>query len=265
MRFRAAALITAFYAPGAGGFIIMAGLHQIFTTPPRLYWDRVRSSVCEQLVASQKTADEEAFMVKVKYESDWSYKTSSGVSVGGEVVGAGGGTLLFRSPGKVVWHYLYGSAGLGASLGIMNVSISKEDTPSAGWVGVLEGCPGPDLTADDLEGFCTVQSISVSAMAGGNLAVMFLGIDLEDLAFEVGIDMFSLSLVGQLLDRFADIDWPKILRSKAKGLLIMGGAMVSGIGLSAMGSVGYVAKPGGATSGVLKALEKYALETNAQH
>jgi hypothetical protein len=48
-------------------------------------------------------------------------------------------------------------------------------------------------------------------------AVMFPGIDIEDLACEVGIDLFSLCVVGQLLDRFADIDWPEILRSKAKG------------------------------------------------
>jgi hypothetical protein len=185
-------------------------------------------------------------MIRITGKSKWAFDTSSSSNMSSPGVislALATGSIYLTSPKGGRWHFSYRSVGVSGGLGVMWASGSDTDYPSSGQLYMLEAFDEHELTVDDIAGFCTIQDLSIAAKGGASLSVMFLGLDAKDVAAEIGIDGFGLSLVGSLLDKLLDeldVDWPSILQSSAKAMLIMGGVIQSGAGVAITNSVGYL-------------------------
>ncbi len=144
-------------------------------------------------------------MIHIRKDSAWTFDTSAGGSGGlGDLV-ASKGMFVLKDPKGNLQRFNYGGAGLGFSTSISGLLHKPElalpkitlhghelsltgatvDFPSSGTVYVTEGCRGPDLTIEQLEGPTVYYDLAVGWLRGYSWTMMILGVNQE--LMEVGV------------------------------------------------------------------------------
>jgi hypothetical protein len=174
-------------------------------------------------------------------KSHWEYDNSAGDSLGVWIFLVEGGRLRLKSPSGTMMEFVYQAIGGGASLGKpAGFSSSDYGMWSDGVIYLSDTFSWPDLSVQDIEGFCLSSEISGGAMAGATATAMLLGIPAASIPAELlrsdGLGTLSQLAVdhptiagvlagpiGGLIFDKARTSLEEHLRSDAKAVLISAG------------------------------------------
>jgi outer membrane protein OmpA-like peptidoglycan-associated protein len=204
-------------------------------------------------------------------ESEWTWNTSSGLSVSYGLVGGTGAQFVLNDPRGGTASFNYITVGVGASVGAKwSFGGSSTAMYSKGKVFISDSFPGNEFHNRDFEGFCLVADASAGVIAGVSVDTMLLGIPAADVPksiltdFGVGLPITAMATRGRsLLDDhpvlgvlggisayleteavsrvFANGTVADFFKSNAKALLLTNSASLGRqYGGGALASVGYV-------------------------
>ena len=139
-------------------------------------------------------------------ESEWTWNTSSGLSVSYGLVGGTGAQFVLNDPRGGTASFNYITVGVGASVGAKwSFGGSSTAMYSKGKVFISDSFPGNEFHNRDFEGFCLVADASASVIAGVSVDAMLLGIPAADVPksiltdFGVGLPITAMATRGRSL------------------------------------------------------------------
>lgn len=196
-------------------------------------------------------------MLAIREISEWEYVTSQSVGIGagaGWAVGAeAGSSVTLKHKDEGTHKFWYASLGIGAGAGVETTfklpavpSVALESFTSYGVLCILETFKGKELKPSDITGYTLYLGVStVVGIAGVSAYAMLLGIEnINDLIKEAYSDVYLQ--LGQALGGGSQLvldlqDKLGMFYSNAKAVLFMVGQTAGfGVGVTALGSVGYV-------------------------
>jgi hypothetical protein len=182
--------------------------------------------------------------VKPVKQSLWTFDTSNTGGLGVEFFAAEGGAIYLKDKIGTPATFKYVAAGAGLSYGLklpkigkikidgksVSAALGPKAFPNTGTIFVLPGCPGTDLTRNDIKGVCAFVEVAGGVLFGGSATAMLLGMNALWLAAVVAA--IGESIVAPPLQLAAMMAWDKMVQT-SKGLLLMAGAtagLQAGIG-----------------------------------
>ena len=146
--------------------------------------------------------------------SSWTFVTSGTGGLNIDIFAAAGGSIDFLDPSHKQRNFHFGSAGVGAGIGLKLPKVGKLEIrpeklgkaiggvvapkvfPNAGSLYMTPFFSGHELAAADLRGLCIVIDGGAGLLVGYSGTLMLLGIDPVRFAMQVASPIMSL-LLGQ--------------------------------------------------------------------
>jgi len=182
-----------------------------------------------------------SYILNVKKESKWDFKTNAAGGVGAGLVVGSGGLIVLTTPDNTLASFYYGGIGVGLSIGGKTPKLPKlpkidlkgrsgtgstTDFTSHGAVYIMEGCKKDELDPTDFEDPCVYLDVGAGVIAGYSGTAMLAGISPIAL-LKAGVTGNGVPDVWAIADAMSTAQALILMRGWNGGLQIGGGASVS--------------------------------------